>query len=121
MDIRCVARVFNRSENPSLCFVADEARLIDDMRDGGRGHARELGYVFDPHATHRGRFPPQRTGHAESVEMTLRLRFHCFRPNRPALPCHFLHFYCTPLGFTRLSSSEIQALKVTEGIVYLLL
>ena len=54
MDIRCVARVFNRSENPSLCFVADETRLIDDVRDGGRGHARELGYVFDPHATHRG-------------------------------------------------------------------
>src|SRR6266571_5901479 len=38
-----------------------------------------------------------------SVFLTLRLRFHCFRPNRPALPCHFLHFYCTPLGFTRLS------------------
>src|SRR5713226_9689072 len=99
MDIRCVARVFNRSENPSLCFVADEARLIDDVRDGGRGHARELGYVFDPHATHRGRFPPQRAGHAESVEMMMmmRLRFRCFRPNRPALPCHFLISIVLPL------------------------
>jgi len=31
----CVAYIFNRAENSAFRFIADVARLIDDVRDGG--------------------------------------------------------------------------------------